>query len=473
MRLLSKLSFKQLLLLAFLLIGMLLGGSSIWALVTVDRLMAQSQKRAFESMEMQSGAQALDARSLDMERAARQSLVLADPALLRQFNETLSEARSILKRLETLGLPGEHAQAWRQHVRTVEQLLADASVDPFTREEAVALQFQDIRRESARIGLQVQDTVTRRTNELESRFQESRQRLTQLVVGALLLGLIMALTSGLWLARPFRQLEQSIAALGENRLDVAIEISGPEDVRRLGQQLSWLRDRLTELDADKARFLRHISHELKTPLAAVHEGVAVLKDRVAGPLTSDQVDVVAILEHNTVALQQQIETLLRFNAAAFEARQLKRTRCDLRSLLQEVVDDQKLQWQAQSLNVRIDGDNAQIHMDREKMASALGNLLSNAIRFSPPGGTIHIALSNDPHDVVVDIRDEGPGVAQADRDRIFEPFYRGSHQPEHEIRGTGIGLSIVQEYVSAHGGTVRLMPSETGAHLRVRLPRTR
>lgn len=473
MRILSKLSFQYWLLTAFLLIGLLLGGAALWSLFTVDRLMVQSQQRAHQSIEMNAAAQALAARSLDMERAARQSLVLADPALQQQFNEIASEADAMLLRLQALGLPEEWALAWRQHRQAVDEELADVNTPAFQREQLVAEEFKELRQLNAGIGQQVQETVAERTQALEREFEERRRQLTRLILTALLVSLLMALTASLWLARAFRQLEQSIVALGENRLDEPIQISGPEDVRRLGQQLTWLRDRLTELDADKARFLRHISHELKTPLAAVHEGVAVLKDRVAGPLTPDQVDVVTILAHNTQALQNQIETLLRFNAAAFEARQLKRTRCDLRALIEEVVESQRLQWQAQNLLVKVEGDHAWIHMDREKMASALGNLLSNAIRFSPRGGVLSIRLSSDPHDIVVDVQDQGPGVAAADQDRIFEPFYRGVHQPEHDIRGTGIGLSIVQVYVSAHGGTVQLMPSETGAHLQLRLPKTR
>jgi two-component system sensor histidine kinase GlrK len=473
MHLLSKLSFQYWLLTAFLLIGLLLGGAALWSVLTVDRLMVQSQQRAQQSIDMSAAAQALAARSLDMERSARQSLVLADPALLRQFNRFAAEADALLLRLQALGLPEVWAVTWQRHRQAVDAQLADAYTPAFEREQRVAEEFNQLRQINAGIGQQVQQVVAERARALEQEFEARREQLTQLILTALVLSLVMALTAGVWLARAFRQLEQSIVALGENRLDAPIQISGPEDVRRLGQQLSWLRDRLTELDADKARFLRHISHELKTPLAAVHEGVAVLKDRVAGPLTPDQVDVVTILAHNTHALQQQIETLLRFNAAAFEARQLKRTRCDLQALILEVVQEQRLQWQAQALQVQVEGDNAWIHLDREKMASAFGNLLSNAIRFSPHGGRLSIRLSCDAHDVVVDIEDCGPGVAAADRDRIFEPFYRGAIQPEHDIRGTGIGLSIVQEYVSAHGGSVRLMPSQTGAHLQVRLPKTR
>jgi two-component system, NtrC family, sensor histidine kinase GlrK len=247
-------------------------------------------------------------------------------------------------------------------------------------------------------------------------------------------------------------------------------VPGPPDIRSVGQQLEWLRLRLTELDADKARFLRHISHELKTPLASLHEGVAVLGDGVAGALNPDQAEVVRILQGNTQALQQQIEALLRFNAAAFEARQLRREPTDMRALAESQVEAQRLRWQSHQLEVAVEGPAVVMPVDRDKMASALGNLLSNAIRFSPFGGQVRVTLTTQAGRLWIDVQDQGPGVAPADRDRIFEPFYRGERQPADAVRGTGIGLSIVHEYILAHGGRIELLPDGPGAHFRIELP---
>jgi two-component system sensor histidine kinase GlrK len=241
-------------------------------------------------------------------------------------------------------------------------------------------------------------------------------------------------------------------------------------VRRLSQQLEWLRLRLTELDADKARFLRHISHELKTPLAALREGVSLLEEGVTGALNADQKEVAGILRHNTVVLQGQIEALLHFNAAAFEARQLRRQRTDLLVLLQDQVEAQRLQSQAQQVRVEVEGEPMELTVDPEKLGAALANLLSNAIRFSPPGSTIRLALGSLEGRARIDIRDQGPGVALADRERVFEPFFRGERQPQNAVRGTGIGLSIVQEYIAAHGGRVVLLDDGPGAHFRIELP---
>jgi two-component system sensor histidine kinase GlrK len=102
----------------------------------------------------------------------------------------------------------------------------------------------------------------------------------------------------------------------------------------------------------------------------------------------------------------------------------------------------------------------------------VANLLSNAIRYSAPGGVITITVSGTADSACIDVNDAGPGIAESDRDRIFEPFYRGERQPEHAVKGTGIGLSIVQEYIAAHGGRITLQPGGPGARFRIELPRT-
>jgi hypothetical protein len=110
--------------------------------------------------------------------------------------------------------------------------------------------------------------VERRNSPLLAELDQRRAVLKAQVIGSILLAALLAGGFGLWLSRPLEQIEQAIDTLGENRYDQPIAVRGPSDLQRVGQQLNWLRQRLAELEADKARFLRHISHELKTPLAA-------------------------------------------------------------------------------------------------------------------------------------------------------------------------------------------------------------
>jgi two-component system sensor histidine kinase GlrK len=465
-------SFQQLLLFAFLLITALLVGVALRAVFQYDALMTQSRDAAARALTLSGAAQSLAERSAAMERAGRQSLVLNDAVLRRRFDDAARDAQNVLTRLADNGVQRTSIDAWRMQLDALERLLGGPSDTALSRETTMAMQFRDLDAVNTDIAQQAQTQIEAQNTALSTRLEEARTRLMRQVLAASALAVALALAFGVWLARPFKRLQRAIVGLGENRLDVPIDIRGPADVRRVSQQLEWLRLRLTELDADKARFLRHVSHELKTPLAALREGISLLEDGVTGALNPAQREVAQILQQNAISLQGQIEALLRFNAAAFEARDLHRKRTALLPLIEEQVEAQRLQWQAHGLQVQVEGEPLSITVDATKLGTALANLLSNAIRFSERGGIIRFEVSGTQDTARIDIADAGPGIAESDRDRIFEPFYRGERQPEHAVKGTGIGLSIVQEYIAAHGGRIALLPDGPGARFRIELPRS-
>ena len=467
---LQRFSFRQLLVIAFLLIAALLGVASLRALYTLEDLTLQSRINAAQALDLSSSVQLLGERSTAMERSSRQSVVLDDRVLRERFREEAREATDILARLAAEGIPGAKAGPWREHLDTMTALLNGAPGTALERERQLAYEFRELENINSAIALQVKQAIQQRNSALEEKLETSRKHLAQQVGWAIALAIALAIAFGVWFTVPLKRLENAIIGLGENRLERAITIHGPADLAMVGQRLNWLRLRLAELDADKSRFLRHISHELKTPLASLREGVSLLEDGVAGALTNDQREIAQILRHNTDVLQGQIEDLLRFNTAAFEARQLRRQRVDLLQLIEDQVDGQRLQWRARELAVQVVGEPVQLEVDPEKIGTAIANLLSNAIRYSPLQGSVRVELSRLPGVVRIDIHDQGVGVAGPDRERIFEPFYRGERQPQDMVRGSGIGLSIVHEYVAAHGGRIELLPDQPGAHFRIELP---
>jgi two-component system sensor histidine kinase GlrK len=465
-----RLSFRQTLLAAFLLIAGLLAAASLGGLFTLERVMDQSRVATASALLLTADARQLGELRVSMERSARQYIVLDDPSLLRGFAQAADDATHLLAEMRRHDLPADLATQWLAQVPPIKEELDGPKARMQQREDALDAHFRALDRLNDQIAEAVRRSGAERGAALQAQLESGRASVGSQVLGAIVLAALLALAFGVWLTRPLKRLELAIAGLGENRMDQPVDIRGPSDLRSLGRRLEWLRLRLKELDEDKARFLRYTSHELKTPLAALREGVALLEDGVAGPMTADQREIARILGHNTATLQNQIEALLRFNAAAFEARRLNRSDTDLRQLLQLLVEEQRLQWQARQLSVELQGDAPILAVDADKLSAALGNLLSNSIRFSPLKGTLFITLSAQPGLVRIDLRDQGPGVAPADRERIFEPFFRGEVQPEGAVRGTGIGLSIVREYVQAHGGRVDLHPDGPGAHFRIELP---
>lgn len=467
-----KLSFRALSVIAFLLIAALLSATSVLALLTLNRLAEDSRETGNSAIALTANAQRVAERSVAMERSARQFLVLDDPAFLERFDEAWRDALTALDAIAG-ELPGIEPPAfadWRRNGEAARQALdmpADRRNAAQLRLDAALAQLPAINSELTH---HVQAEVDRRniaiTEELETRRNVLRGQLAL----AIALAAVLSIALGVWLARPLRQIESAIGQLGGNRYDVPIEVTGPDDLRRMGRHLDWLRQRLADLEADKARFLRHISHELKTPLAALVEGVALLEDEVVGPLAPKQHEITAILRQNTASLQNQIEDLLRYNAASFDAQHLLREPLDMAVLVRRVVDTQRLQIQARSLVVMVEGAAPDIAVDHAKLAIVTSNLLSNAVRFSPEGGTVRFVLAHVNRMLRLDCIDQGPGVAPADAQRVFEPFYQGERQPPGARRGNGIGLSIVREYVTAHGGVLQLLPSSPGAHFRLELP---
>jgi two-component system sensor histidine kinase GlrK len=462
------------------LVALLLGGVALRGQLALEALLEKGRDDAARTLSLSAHAERLDELALAMERAARQYLVLGDVTLRQRYQRSADEAEAHLRPLARDGIAPEAAAAWRTQRRAVDQLLADGT-DP-ARDTAVVRAFREIAEQQARLMEQLRAETAARNAALQDEIEAARVALGRQWAGAGVLALVLALALAVALARPLARVEAAIVALGENRLDERIEIPGPSDVRQIGRRLDWLRQRLAGQDADKARFLRHVSHELKTPLAALREGVALLQDGVAGPLSADQREVARILADNTAALQRRIEDLLSFNATAFAAERLVRRPVAMAPLLHALVDEQQLQWRAKGLRVQVGGDELTADVDADLMRSALANLLANAIRFSPDrtdggagGATIRLDLARAGDGLTITVADEGPGVADSDRARIFEPFYRGAVQPAAPVgtmAGTGIGLSIVAEAVSAHGGHVELLKAGLlpGACFRVHLP---
>jgi two-component system sensor histidine kinase GlrK len=467
-----KLSFRQLLLGVFLLIALLLSATSVQALLTLDRLAAESRAVGQDAVALTANVQRLAERSVAMERSARQFLVLDDPAFRDRYAAAWRDGQDALTALAA-GLPAvpkASFAAWRDQGEQAWRALQAPRTKRAQRQQMLNVALAGLPTINEELAEEVKREVDQRNQRILLGLEHRRSVLAGQLLASISLAAALAIGCGFWLSRPVAQIEGAIERLGGNRYDQPIEVEGPDDLRRLGQQLNWLRQRLASLEADKSRFLRHISHELKTPLAALVEGVALLEDEVAGSLTPNQREVAAILRQNTASLQNQIEDLLRYNTATFAAQHLRRQQTDVAALLRDAVDAQRLQWQARRLDVAVEGGAPLIAVDAGKLTIAASNLLSNAVRYSPEGGTVRFIVGEQAGMLAIDCIDQGPGVAAEDAAHIFEPFYQGQRQPPGARRGNGVGLSIVLEYVSAHGGSLQLLPAAAGAHFRIELP---
>ncbi len=313
--------------------------------------------------------------------------------------------------------------------------------------------------------------IDARLAELDQQTASTQRRLfwQSALLAPLTLIAILALT--LSIGRPLRAIDRAISELGRGTFSRSIEVSGPRDLERLGAQLEWLRLRLLDLAQERNRFLRHMSHELKTPLANIREGAELLMDGAVGPLDNSQREVVAILRDNGIKLHRLIENLLSFSAWQKESVGLDLSEFRIRPLVKQVLEAQQLTVVSQRVRLEVKVDDLMLRADRGKVRLIVENLLSNAIKYSPKGGTVYLHAAKQDTQLVIDVADMGSGIPAEERARVFEAFYTGRPPAGVQVKGTGIGLSVVLEFVNAHGGTIEIIDGEyPGAHFRIRMP---
>ena len=432
-----------------------------------QRIVLQGVTAARESQKLFSEIDALD-------RTSRLYDVLDDSKLLQVYrhqDEALSATRRLLYRQagtptrQTLGKLAAKQRQVRHLVLTTPPGIALTETAAFTRRFATLGTLVD------RIARQSNQQIDTEVASLKALTDRARELLFW--QAALLIPLTVVAISLLTLlvGRPLRQIDQAIRALGHGSLHQSIAVSGPHDLERLGTQIEWLRLRLIELNEERDRFLRHMSHELKTPLANIREGTELLMDGAVGKLDSSQREVTAILRDNGIQLQRMIENLLSFSAWQTSTVGLDASEFRLRPLVRQVLESQQLTVLSQRMRLDVQVQYVTLVADRGKVRLILENLVSNAVKYSPKGGTIHIRACTFGEHLVLDVADTGPGIPKDEREQVFRAFYTGRAANGISIKGTGIGLSVVLEFVTAHGGTVQIVDGEfPGAHFRIRMP---
>ena len=444
------------------------------AVLQIRDLADTGQKLVVQGVTGARASQALFGQIASLERTARLYGVLNDPKLIegyRKQDKALTATREELHRLST-GETRQTLEELGQLQQSIRSSVIDTPRDSAaTAAPVLSARFAQLSALVERVAQQSNAQVDTEVAALEQRTLEARKQL--LWQAALLVPLavvaIVVLTVGV--GRPLRQIDRAISELGQGAFTNPIAVSGPHDLERLGRQLEWLRQRLLELAHERNRFLRHMSHELKTPLANIREGTELLMDGAVGELDSNQREVAAILRENGIKLQRMIENLLSFSAWQTSSVGLETTEFRLRPLVKQVLENQQLTLLSQRVRLDVRVDDVTLVADRGKIRLILENLVSNAVKYSPKGGTIHLQARAAGAQLVLDVADSGPGIPREDRQHVFEAFYTGRAARSTPVKGTGIGLSVVLEFVAAHGGTVQIVDGEyPGAHFRITMP---
>lgn len=281
-----------------------------------------------------------------------------------------------------------------------------------------------------------------------------------LIISVLALGLIFGSGIGSLLAvsisTPIRRVTSAIEALTRSTQLELLDISGPDEIQSLLQSVNTLVIRLRETEKSRRQLLANLVHELGRPLGAIRSAITALRQGAAkDPLLYQ--DLLAGLEDETLRLQYLLNDLSGLHEHILGSFELDRHPMDLEQWLPTVLQT----WQAAALEkgiqweYTVSGPLPTICGDPARLAQVVGNLVNNAVKFTPPGGRISISAGATSQHIKIAIRDTGPGLQPGEIDQVFQPFFRGAYGRRFP-QGMGLGLSIARDLAEAHAGSVEV-----------------
>ncbi len=453
--------------LAFLLILLPLLVLAWQAWQSLNALSAQAAQTNRTTLIDARRSEAMTNAALEMERSYRQYCVLDDATLARVYQ---SQRKRYIDMLDAHAgvLPDDKLyQTLRQDLNNLSQLQCLNSGP--TQQSAIQLEaFASANTEMVQATRAV---VFSRGQQLQQEIAERGQFFGWQALILFLVSLVMVLLFTRMIIGPVKGIERMINRLGEGRsLGNTVVFRGPRELRSVGQRIIWLSERLAWLEAQRHQFLRHLSHELKTPLASMREGTELLADQVVGPLTAEQEEVVNILDASSRNLQKLIEQLLDYNRKLVDSA-IELENVEIGPLVEMVVSAHSLPARAKMMQTSVTLSAPVCLAEPMLLMSVMDNLYSNAVHYGDESGNIYIRSQRHDNRVRIEVSNTGTPIPDAEKSMIFEPFYQGSHQRKGAVKGSGLGLSIARDCIRRMQGELHLVDESTGnVCFRIELP---
>jgi two-component system, OmpR family, sensor histidine kinase CpxA len=291
-------------------------------------------------------------------------------------------------------------------------------------------------------------------------------RLTVLFLSAGFVCYLLART----ITAPLKELQTAVGTFAGGKLESrVISRLGKrhDEIGDLGREFDSMAERIAGLIASQKRLLADISHELRSPLARLSVATELARKKSPAEITN----TFDRMEREIERLNEMVGQLLAITRMESGSEKVTFVRVDLRELVEQIVEDANFEAAPLHRSVTLlPADASSLQAAPEVLRSAIENVVRNALRHSPEGGTVEVELRRSGDSAVISVRDQGPGVPEKDLDSIFEPFFRVSEARERESGGVGLGLAIAQRAIRLHRGTIRARNTAPGFLVEISIP---
>jgi two-component system sensor histidine kinase GlrK len=449
------LSIKKLTILGFSFVALPLVLALLYSASQVTQLSHQSTSAIFNVAKLVKTNRQLNFTLDKMERSASQFLILKDQEILSRY---FKQEKNILESLadneffqsdETLR---QHSQELAKNIAYLHQYLIQhqlkkVSLDPLKDyfKKLVNIRKQIAERSNNLLLSQAEQI---RTSASDVR-HDMLKSLTIIPFAFIIAGIFIFL-----ITNPLKKLLRKIHHLEQGNFNNNVTFSGSPEIKEIADALEVMRNRLHALELQKSSFIRHISHELKTPLAAIREGTELLYDNSVGELNAEQQEISKIIRCSVTRLQRLIEDLLDFNIVLDSTSLQDAEIIELPALIEQVLQQRTLDIKRKNLTITHDLQTIELKVNGKQLSVILDNLLSNAIKYSPINSAIEIACSLQGSQLELSVMDHGLGINEEQQKNIFDAFYQGVPAENMQIKGSGLGLTIVKELLMRLNGTI-------------------
>lgn len=464
-------SLRQLVLFAFLLVILPLLFLAIQAYQSLNHLSDEAVHTNQTTLEDAQRVENMSSLALDMERRYRQYCVLKEQSLETLYND-LHKQYTVLLNEHKLSVQIKNVDLYPELTNVV-IYLEKLHCEEDQPTPAVLKSLQQFSSINGLISQATQDVLLSRSKQLQESIVQQGTFFSQRALIVFVLSLILVIAATYMIIKPVKVINGMITRLGEGDfINNTPAVNGPLELKELAQRIIWLSDRLAWLEAQRHQFLRHLSHELKTPLASMREGTELLADEVVGELTAEQKDVVTILDDSSKHLQELIEQLLDYNRKLADLPDEKHD-IDLNELMTDVMTKNSLPAKAKSMTTECQLSVSHYWGEETLLARIIDNLYSNAIHYGAESGKIWLSSQKAGDFLYIDIANTGDKIAEKDRAMLFEPFYQGSRQRKGAVKGSGLGLSIARDCVYRMKGELQIIDVDyADVCFRITLPLT-